>query len=319
MFQIEHWVHRLEDDALATSTKNRYQKGLKAWTSYQKHLKRVITDVTPQDLVGYTAFRYGMDTTSYQSLSVELSAIKAFTLTRWNYPTEQELLQLRYVKMGFKRNRPPNVERKGALPIQALVNYFQMLHSSQRTQFNKLLCRAVLSVAFRGMLRVGEYSVQRGEDTPSNTKTSRIDNILYKPSHKNPDSINLIWSSSKMNQYQQTEETMLICECESGVCGLHSLKSYLPQLSQHSYSTRIPFHSRKRIRTSRLNSQKVGQRGSQDDQPRPEILLQPLLTEWRGNRTTTTGLLSLSNRETREMGKRQQIPTTTVHTVTTDK
>ena len=30
-----------------------------------------------------------------------------------------------------------------------------------------------------------------------------------------------------MNQYGQLEENMLICECTSGVCGLHSLKNYL--------------------------------------------------------------------------------------------
>ena len=109
----------------------------------------MITNVTPQDLMGYTAFRYGMGTTSYQSLTVELSAIRSFTIRKYTYPTEPELILLRYVKMGFKRNRPLNIERKGSIPIQDLKNYFKIVDESRRSPFNKLLCKTVLAVAFR--------------------------------------------------------------------------------------------------------------------------------------------------------------------------
>jgi hypothetical protein len=102
---------------------------------------------------------------------IELAAIKAHTISKWTYPKEDELLQLKYIKMGFKRNRPPNASRKGALPLHTLQKYLHLVELSKKTTFNKLLITAVLSVAFRGMLRVGEYTTRKGESVEKNSRT----------------------------------------------------------------------------------------------------------------------------------------------------
>ena len=208
--------------ALAPTTRVRYERGLQEWIRFLKTYPKVYSLQFNLTLELFVTWRLRGGARP-SSVYADLAAIRhqCAVLGREYVPTEASLGIKALIK-GGKRVYGGGVSKK-ALPFKWLARFCRHLHSKHGNQRDVWLTIATLIVAFFGMLRVSEYAGKASEgDAVFTWNRVRILETATAPA-----SLTILRTKSKTNQVSSREETTAIhCTCSLELCAVHALKHF---------------------------------------------------------------------------------------------
>jgi integrase len=184
-----------------------------------------IWTVSQSKLMAFVAFRFICTSVVHKTVVKDLSGIrKQFVVAGIPFPDRDSCHQLNLILRGYKRLRTEDHSKK---PLQSthLIEFFSKLDNHSRSH-NVRLYKAVLSIAFQGLMRVSEYAATTRSDL--GLRTLRMSNLRFYPSINNVRTIELLLIRSKTNQFGICNEAVAFeCVCNSGICAFHRLLEYI--------------------------------------------------------------------------------------------
>jgi hypothetical protein len=211
--------------AFAGNTTDTYSSSFKSWIKFCDRCNYPVWTVSEQKLIEYVAYRFICTPVVHRTVVKDLSGIrKQFIVSAIPFPERATCVKLQLILRGYKRLRSTDhskrpLNSKHLLSFFAKLNRFGNLH-------NIRLYKAILSVAFQGLLRVSEYAA--GHRSDMGFRTLRFANLRFHPTLADPKAIEILLAQTKTDQYGICKEAVAFeCTCESKICAFHSLLDYV--------------------------------------------------------------------------------------------
>ena len=116
-------------------------------------------------LVHYTCYLADVKSLAHVTIKLYLAGLRNYCITHaMDYPFEkpngQQMLQLKLVLRGIKKSRVPKQLRRQPITAVIMIRLFNALNGTQFGVYEDILFKAVLSLAFFGFMRCGEFTTQ---------------------------------------------------------------------------------------------------------------------------------------------------------------
>lgn len=216
----------LIDNAHAVNTKSTYSSSFRQWHRFCDALNCPLFTVNEVKLVAFVAYRFMVDDVCHVTIVKDLSGVRSHFIKEGKVWLERDQLpRLKLALKGVRRLRVVDRSKKPLRLADLRRFYTKLSFISQR---NVRLYRAVLAIAFHGMLRVSEYANE--SSSVLGVRTLRLSNLRWYPNRRNPHTIEILLARSKTSQFGVCKESVAFrCCCDSGICPLHELCSYVDE------------------------------------------------------------------------------------------
>ena len=222
MGDLSQEVSRLVKNSMAENTWKAYKIGTSKLQQFRQEYQLANTYPVPvEQLLNFIAF-LSIKNISASSIALYLSGISHLHKSGNMVDTTKFFMVCKALE-GLRRVNPTNKDPRSPITFEILIKLIRALPSICFSKFENHLFQAAFSLAFFGLLRVGEFT--SANRVGPNKAILQLEHAQI--SKSKPKSINLTISRSKTDQKGQSVILNIPSQKSGDTCPVHLLETYL--------------------------------------------------------------------------------------------